>query len=345
MSAKPEPGEAVPRGPKPHRRFDSGWALARAREVLDVEIDGLRRVRDALGDGFARATARMLEALEAGRKIIVTGVGKNIPIGQKIAATLTSTGSPAVFLHPSDAMHGELGIVADGDVVLALSYSGESEELLNLIPAIRRHQTPIVAITGSRESSLARLSDEVILAAVEAEACPFNMAPTASTTATLAVGDAIAMVLLEARGFRREDYAKLHPGGAIGRTLLLRVEDIMRTGARLATVPRQACVKEAVAAMSAARGGCVVITNEDGTVAGIFTDGDLRRHLDLPELANRPIESLMTPRPITIQTGRLAVDVLALFERHNIDDLVVTHPDGRVAGVIDIQDLPKFKIL
>lgn len=319
--------------------------LARAREVIDVEIDGLRRVRDALDSSFSRAVDRILAALNDGRKIVVTGVGKNIPIGQKIAATLTSTGSPAVFLHPSDAMHGELGILADGDVVLALSYSGESEELMNLLPAVKRRKLAVIAITGSRDSALARLSDEVIVAAVDAEACPFNMAPTASTTATLAVGDALAMVLLEARGFRKEDYAALHPGGAIGRTLLLKVDDIMRTGARLATVPRGARVKDAVMAMSKARSGSVVIVNPDRTVAGIFTDGDLRRHLDLPDLSNRVIDDLMTPNPIHIRTGRLAVEVLRIFEKHNIDDLVVIDEDGRLAGSIDIQDLPKFKIL
>lgn len=319
--------------------------LTRAREVFDIEIDGLRRVRDALDDGFVRAADRILAALNAGHKIVVTGVGKNIPIGQKIAATLTSTGSPSVFLHPSDAMHGELGILADGDVVLALSYSGESEELMNLLPAIKRRKTPIIAVTCSRYNALARCSDEVIVAAVEAEACPFNMAPTASTTAALAVGDALAMVLLEARGFRKEDYAKLHPGGAIGRTLLLRVEDIMRTGARLATVPRGARLKEAVVAMSEARSGSVVILNEDRTVAGIFTDGDLRRHLDLPDLTNQIIDTLMTPNPIRIRVGQLAVEVLAIFEKHNIDDLVVVDADGRLAGSVDIQDLPKFKIL
>ncbi len=323
----------------------SDRCLIRAREVLDVEIEGLRRVRDALDEGFVRAVDRILAALNKGGKIVVTGVGKNIPIGQKIAATLTSTGSPAVFLHPSDAMHGELGILAPGDVALALSYSGESEELMALLPAIKRGKTPIIAITCSRDNALARCSDEIIVAAVDAEACPFNMAPTASTTATLAVGDALAMVLLEARGFRKEDYAKLHPGGAIGRTLLMRVDDIMRTGPRLATVPVGARVKDAVIAMSEARSGSVVVLNPDRTVAGIFTDGDLRRHFDEPDLANRPIDELMTRNPISIRTGQLAVEVLALLERHNIDDLVVMDAEGRLAGSVDIQDLPKFKIL
>ncbi len=319
--------------------------LKRAREVLDVEIEGLQKVRDALNGGFTGAIGRILKALNSGHKIVVTGVGKNIPIGQKIAATLTSTGSPAVFLHPSDAMHGELGILAHGDVVIALSYSGESEELTNLIPALRRANAAIIAITCSTENALAKHSDEVILAAVDAEACPFNMAPTASTTATLALGDALAMVLLEARGFRKEDYAKLHPAGAIGRTLLLRVEDIMRTGSRLATVPRGARIKDAVIAMSEARAGSVAVLNPDQTLAGIFTDGDLRRHIDTPDLSNQVIDGFMTTQPISIRTHQLAVDVLAIFEKHNIDDLVVLDEAGRLAGSVDIQDLPKFKIL
>ncbi len=319
--------------------------LRRAREVLDVEIAGLRKVRDQVDTGFIAAVERILAALQAGGKIVVTGVGKNIPIGQKIAATLTSTGSPAVFLHPSDAMHGELGILADRDAVLALSYSGESEELTNLLPAIKRTRAAVIAMTAERESALGRCSDALLPIAVEAEACPFNMAPTASTTATLALGDALAMVLLEARGFRKEDYAKLHPGGAIGRTLLLKVSDIMRTGDRMATVPRGAKIKDAVIAMSEARAGSVTVLDPDGAVAGIFTDGDLRRHINLPDLPNHPIEPLMITHPITIRSDQLAVDVLALFERHNIDDLVVVADGNRLVGTVDIQDLPKFKIL
>ena len=236
--------------------------IERAREVLDMEIAGLQKVRDALGLEFDRAVERVLAALAAGKKIVVTGVGKNIPIGQKIAATLTSTGSPSVFLHPSDAMHGELGIVEAGDVVLALSYSGESEELLALLPAIRRNQVSIIALCANRDNALARCSDEVILIAVDAEACPFNMAPTTSTTVTLAIGDALAMVLLDARGFTREDYAKLHPGGAIGRTLLLRVRDIMRTGERVARVQLGARVRDAILAMTEAKSGVVAVVDE-----------------------------------------------------------------------------------
>ncbi len=318
----------------------------RAREIIDIEIAGLKKVRDNLGLEFGRAVKKLLECLDGGRKIVVTGVGKNLPIGQKIAATLTSTGSPAVFLHPSDAMHGELGILAEGDAVLALSYSGESEELLSLIPAVKRTGVHIIAITGSADNSLARLSDEVIPVLIEREACPFNMAPTASTTVTLAVGDALAMVLLEARGFAKEDYAKLHPGGAIGRTLLYKVSDIMRKADRMAQVQRGAKVKDAVLAMTQARSGSVSIVDGGGKLAGIFTDGDLRRHVMTdPGLLERPIDEVMTKHPLTLSEHQLAVDVLGFFQKHNVDDVAIVDGSGRLVGMVDIQDLPKFKIL
>jgi arabinose-5-phosphate isomerase len=320
--------------------------IERARETLDIEIAGLHKVRDALGQDFDQAVDRLLAALAAGGKIVVTGVGKNIPIGQKIAATLTSTGSPAVFLHPSDAMHGELGIVAAGDAVLALSYSGESEELLNLLPALKRNQVAIIGMCSTRDNALARCSDEIILIAVDAEACPFNMAPTTSTTVTLAVGDALAMVLLEARGFTREDYAKLHPGGAIGRTLLVRVRDIMRTGDRVARIGRGARVRDAILAMTEAKSGVVAVVGDDQRLCGVFTDGDLRRHITSPTpVTELCIDDIMTARPITLGPDHLAVDALNLFQKHNIDDLVIVDPDGRLVGMVDIQDLPKFKIL
>jgi arabinose-5-phosphate isomerase len=320
--------------------------VRRGREVLDIEIAGLQRVRDELDGGFTRTVETLLPRLAAGGKIVLTGVGKNLPIAQKIAATLTSTGSPAVVLHPSDAMHGDLGIVQPGDAVIALSYSGASDEILALVPAIKRFAVPIVALTGEAAGPLARLSDVVLLVRVSREACPFNMAPTASTTATLAIGDALAMVLLDARGFRREDYAKLHPGGAIGRALLLRVRDIMRTGDRVALVARDALVRDAVVAMTGARAGSVAIVDADGRLAGIFTDGDLRRHMTGEgNLGARPIAEVMTASPIRVRDDQLAVDVLATFEKHAIDDLVVVDAAGCVVGMIDLQDLPRVKIL
>ncbi|TAN36915.1 MAG: KpsF/GutQ family sugar-phosphate isomerase [Verrucomicrobia bacterium] len=317
----------------------------KAREVIDIELAGLQRLRESLDGGFSKAVDLILEGLRKRGKILVTGVGKNAPIGQKIAATLTSTGCPAVFLHPSDAMHGDLGLMAPNDVVLALSYSGASEELQNLILVIKRQKVPIIAITGEPDSALGRDADVVINVAVEREAGAFNLAPTTSTTVTLVVGDALAMVLLEARGFKREDYAKLHPGGAIGRTLLLRVADIMRTGERLAKVRSDQRVRDAVLAMTSARAGAVAVVDANDIVLGIFTDGDLRRHLnDGPPLADMTVEQVMTAQPITVRQNDLAVDVLAIYEKQNIDDLVVVDERGRLAGMVDIQDLPKFKI-
>ncbi len=320
--------------------------IEKGREILDIEIEELRRVRDLLDGGFSAVVDLLLPRLAAGGKIILTGVGKNLPIAQKIAATLTSTGAPAVVLHPSDAMHGDLGLVQPRDTVLAMSYSGASEELLALVPALRRFHVPIVAFTGEPEGPLATLSDAVLLVAVRREACPFNLAPTASTTAMLAVGDALAMVLLDARGFGREDYAKLHPGGAIGRTLLLRVRDIMRTGDRLAVVRRTATVRDAVIEMTRARAGSVAVVDEDGRLAGIFTDGDLRRQLVAgANPADCPIGEVMTRRPIHVREDQLAVDVLRAFEEHAIDDLVVIDADLRVVGLVDLQDLPRVKLM
>lgn len=319
--------------------------IKKAREVLDIEIAGLVRVKESLSTDFERAVESILERLRAGGKIVITGVGKNLPIGRKIAATLTSTGCPAVFVHPSDAMHGDLGILQKADVLLTLSYSGESEELLALIPVVKRLGIIIISLSGSTDNALARNSDIAIPVSVEREACPFNLAPTASTTATLAVGDALAMVLLEARGFRKEDFAKLHPGGAIGRTLLLRVADIMRKNDRVACVKRGAKVKDAVIAMTGARAGSVAVTDDNGRLLGIFTDGDLRRHITDPQnLSEQAIEDVMTADPITLTENHLAVDVLTLFERHNIDDLIIVDDQRRVVGLVDIQDLPKFKI-
>jgi arabinose-5-phosphate isomerase len=317
----------------------------RAREIIAIETEGLQKVSHQLGPDFDRAIEALLESLGRGKKIVVTGIGKNLPIGQKIAATLTSTGSPAVFLHATDALHGELGILSDGDVLLALSYSGESDELRSLIPAAKRKDIQLIALTGSRDNFLASCADVVISVAIDREACPFNMAPTASTTATLAVGDALAMVLIEARGFKREDYAKLHPGGAIGRTLLLKVADIMRTGDRVAAITAKQKVQDAVLAMTEARAGSVVIIDESRHVLGIFTDGDLRRHIHNPNLPNQPIDGVMSRNPITLSSDQLAVEVLAVFQKHNVDDLIIVDQEQRLVGMVDIQDLPKFKIL
>jgi arabinose-5-phosphate isomerase len=320
--------------------------LKRAREILDVEIEQLHKVRNELDKAFIRAVALMLDSLNGGGKIVATGMGKNFHVAQKISATLASTGSTSVAIHPSQALHGDIGIFGRNDVLLALSYSGESEEIIALIPAVKRQGGKIIAMTGSKDGALARVSDEVIQVAVAREACPFNMAPTASTTAAMAVGDAIAVVLLEARGFKKEDFAKLHPGGAIGRTLLLRVCDIMRGSDRLAVVGANATVQQAVLEMTKARAGCVGIAGKAGRLLGIFTDGDLRRlitkHGNIPDTR---IKEVMTKNPVTVRENELAVDVLKVYEKHDIDDLLVVNARNQVVGIVDIQDLPRFKIL
>lgn len=321
--------------------------LARAHEVIAAEIDGLRRADAAIDGTFCQIAEAMLAALQAGGKIVVTGIGKNIHVGEKIAATMASTGSTAMLLNPVQAMHGDLGMVTPRDIVLAISYSGESDEVIRLIPSLRRIGVKVIGMTGKADSSLARNSDWVYLIDCGREACPFNMAPTTSTTATLALGDALAMVLLAARGFRKENFALLHPAGAIGRALLFRVSDIMRTGDRLAALAEDATVRDAVVAMTSAKAGCACVTAPDGKLLGIFTDGDLRRLLSdaSGDVMGRPIAEVMIRKPVSIPLGALAVEVLNVFENHKVDDLPVVDGEGRLVGTVDIQDLPRMKIL
>jgi arabinose-5-phosphate isomerase len=320
--------------------------LDRARDVIQIEIDALNEVRDSLGTPFLKAAELMLERLAEGHKLVVTGIGKNLHIAEKVSATLASTGSTSVVLNPAQAMHGDLGVLCSGDVMLVLSFSGESDEILTLLPAAARLNVTTIAVTGNLQSRLAVASDMVIPVPCAREACPFNMAPTASTTATLALGDALAMVLLHASGFDREDYAKLHPAGAIGRALLLKVKDIMRTGDRLAVVTPECLTRDAILAMSTARSGSVIVTHPDHTLAGIFTDGDLRRHMvSDPELLTRPIGDVMSVSPTHVTEDELAVKVLHIFEEREIDDLPVVNANGQIVGAVDIQDLPKFKVM
>jgi len=320
--------------------------LKRAREVLNDEIAGIEKVKNDMGEGFVQAIDAILATVENCGKVVVAGVGKNWHIGNKMAATLTSTGTPTVAMHPIEAMHGDFGIVCQNDILLAISYSGASDELIALLQPVKRKGVKIIALTGEMDSPLAQHADIIVSIKVDKEACPFNMAPTTSTTATLALGDAMAMVLLGARGFKIEDYAKLHPGGAIGRTLLLHVSDVMRTGDRCATVRSGQPVREALLAMTGAKAGCVAVVEEDNSLAGILTDGDLRRHLiETPNLVELPIEEIMTRNPVTLTKDVLALEILNIYEKHNIDDLIVVDDQNRVIGAVDIQDLPKLKIL
>jgi arabinose-5-phosphate isomerase len=320
--------------------------LAKAREVFDIELAALKSVRALLDDSFDHAVKTIVGALKQRGKIVIVGIGKSGNVGQKIAATLTSTGSTAVVLSSVDALHGDLGIINDGDVILALSYSGESEELLNLLPALKRFSLKIVSFTGSPKSALAKHSDVSLNVKVPKEACPFNLAPTSSTTAMLVMGDALAMAVLEARGFTQGDFAKYHPSGAIGRAMLLRVGDIMRSGDRNAIARENLSVKEALLVMTRAKSGSLAVLDKRGKLAGIFTDGDFRRHMAANEnLLSQPLREVMTRKPICIPENALAVEALKIFNERNIDDLIVVNAKKEPVGLIDSQDLPKLKIV
>jgi len=320
--------------------------LAKAREVFDIELAALKAVRALLDKSFDAAVETIVEALKQRGKIVIVGIGKSGNVGQKIAATLTSTGSTAVILNSVDALHGDVGIINDGDVILALSYSGESEELLNLLPTLKRFSVKIISLTGNLKSALARHSDVSLNVKVPKEACPFNLAPTSSTTAMLVMGDALAMAVLQARGFKQSDFAKYHPNGAIGRAMLLRVGDIMRSGERNAVAAENLSVKEALFVMTQAKSGSLAVVNARGKLAGVFTDGDFRRHMATNEnLLSLPLKKVMTPRPICICENALAVEALKIFNERNIDDLIVVNTKNEPVGLVDSQDLPKLKIV
>ena len=328
-----------------------------ARRVFDREIEGLAAVRDSLGGSFVETVSLFCSTLEREGLVVVTGVGKCLHVAEKTSAIFASTGTRSIVLNPVQAMHGDLGMVAPRDVLLALSFSGESEEILRLVPAIRRHGLKVVAMTGNVQSTLAKLSDIVLEIPCGAEACPFGMAPTTSATAMMAMGDALAVALLEARKFDRESYALNHPAGAIGRALVLRVADIMRTGDRFARVSPDTSVLDALLAMTKAQGGSAVVVAGDGTLAGIFTDGDFRRALGNLDgiggpngvnglsLLAQPVSECMTRKPLFIREDAYAADLLKVFEKRRIDDLPVVDSQGRVVGLVDIQDLPKMKVL
>jgi arabinose-5-phosphate isomerase len=320
--------------------------LARAREVFDIELAALKAVRSQIDRTFDRAVEFILQSLKGRGKIVIIGIGKSGNVGQKIAATLTSTGSTSVVLNSVDALHGDLGIVNDGDLILALSYSGESEELLNLLPALKRFSVKMIALTGAPKSTLARYSDGVLSVKVPKEACPFNLAPTASTTAMLVMGDALAMAVLQARGFKKQDFAKHHPSGAIGRALLLTVREIMRTGSRNAVAPETVLVKDALLVMTQAKSGSLSVINARGKLAGVFTDGDLRRRMARDaEILGQPLSQIMTRNPVCIRDDALAAEALKIFDERNIDDLIVVNSRREPVGLVDSQDLPKLKLM
>jgi arabinose-5-phosphate isomerase len=320
--------------------------LEKAQRVFEIELSAIREVRERLDGAFSNAVELMIEAVGKRNKIVVVGVGKSGHIGEKIAATLTSTGAPAVVLNALNALHGDLGVVADGDVILALSNSGETDELTTLIPALRRFDVRMIAMTGNAKSFLAANSDVHLDVRVSQEACPLDLAPTSSTTAMLVLGDALAMVLLEARGFQKADFARFHPGGQLGRTLLFKVHQIMRGPDRMALMPPGTTVREALHEMARRRAGAAVIVAEGGELAGVFTHGDFGRHFQTdPALMEKRVGDLMTRNPVCVAGDHLAAEVLRILQQHAVDDLVVVDAANKPIGIVDSQDLARFRLL
>lgn len=314
-------------------------SLKRAKEVLTIEADAVRALVARIDSNFLKAVDIIAQC--RGR-VIVCGMGKTGLVGRKIAATLSSTGTPAIFMHSAEAVHGDLGQVIRQDVLILISQSGETEETTRLLPLIKKIGTKSIAVTGNSNSTLAKYADVVLNVKVEKEGCPLGLAPMASTTATLAMGDALAACLIDRKGFRKEDFAFFHPGGSLGRQLLLKVEDIMRTSQRFAKVTGDMKVKEVLLAITKARCGSACVVDRTGRVSGIFTDGDLRRHLeDDPLVLTKRVESVMTKNPLTIRIDRLAAEAFDLLKEKRIDELPVIDQKGKLVGLLDVQDLLK----
>ena len=316
---------------------DPGSMLALARRVIETEASAVAALADRLDDRFVRAVRLILDC--RGR-VVVSGMGKSGHIGRKIAATMASTGTPAFFVHPAEALHGDLGMITREDVLVALSHSGEPEESLRLLPAVRRQGARLIAITGNTASALAREADAVLDAGVAEEACPLGLAPTASTTAALAFGDALAVALLDARGFGPEDFARSHPGGRLGLRLLTHVGDVMRTGEAIPRVRPRAPLSEVILEVSRKGMGFAIVIDEDGALLGVFTDGDLRRLFDrAADFRELAVADVMSRAPRSIGPQALAVEAVELMERHRVSQLPVTDAQARVVGALNMHDL------
>ncbi len=306
-------------------------------EVLKVESEAIMNLIQKLSNHVEKAVDLLYECKG---KVIVTGLGKPGFIARKISATLNSTGTVSTYIHPAEAIHGDLGLVTDQDVVIAISNSGQTDEIINLIPFLRRQGAKLIALTGNMNSTLAKHADIAIDVSVEKEACPIGLAPTASTTASLAMGDALAMALLDRKGFKEENFAEYHPGGNLGKRLLLSVKDIMRTGERLPVVKNDATLIDVLLAITKAHAGAATIVNDRGALIGVFTDGDLRRHIHSGKsLQNQRIGDLMHKNPFTIQGDSLAVDALEILKKNEIDELIVIDNQQAPIGILDVQDL------
>ena len=323
--------------------FDAGRAMQLAARTFDIEARALLGLAARQGPGFAQAVQAVLAC--QGR-VVVMGMGKSGHVGRKIAATLASTGTPAFFVHPAEASHGDLGMLMSGDVVLALSHSGESDELAAILPAIRRIGVTLVAMTGQPESTLAQHADMVLVSAVDEEACPLQLAPTASTTAQMALGDALAVALLDARGFREDDFARSHPGGSLGRKLLMHVRDLMRSGDTLPRVPPEAGFNAVLREMTGKGLGFTAVADADGTPLGIFTDGDLRRLIERDaDLRSLTAADVMHLSPRLVRADALAVDAAEVMEQHRITSVLVIDEDGRLVGALNSNDLMRAKVI
>ncbi len=339
LDASPSTVPAHPRTPD----FDASRALRLARETFDIAAKALTDLKARQGDGFTLTCQAMLAC--RGR-VVVMGMGKSGHVGRKIAATLASTGTPALFVHPGEASHGDLGMVAAGDVVLAISNSGESDELAAIIPALKRLGVTLVAMTGRPDSTLAQHADIALSSAVDQEACPLNLAPTTSTTAQMVLGDALAVALLDARGFREEDFARSHPGGSLGRKLLMHVRDLMRSGDHVPRVEADTAFTEMLREMTGKGLGFTAIADADGRVLGIFTDGDLRRLIERgADLRALRAADVMHTGPKLVSADALAVDAADLMEQHRITSVLVVDAQGCLAGALNFNDLMRAKVI
>jgi arabinose-5-phosphate isomerase len=323
--------------------LDPTQLLARGRKVLETEIAGIAAVKERLHEAFVSA-CELLHSCKG--RVVVSGMGKSGHIGNKIAATLASTGTPAFFLHPGEAGHGDIGMITGGDVLLALSNSGETNELLTILPVVKRLGVPIIAMTGRANSTLGRAAAVVLDVSVPEEACPHNLAPTASTTATLAMGDALAVAILEARGFTQDDFARSHPGGSLGRRLILRIQDVMRTGEQLPSVKPHTALRDGLLEMSRKGLGMTAVVDDEMHVLGIFTDGDLRRTLDRDaDLRSRAMSEVMTPNPRTIKPELLAAEAVHLMETARITQLLVVDDHNVLVGALNVHDLLRAGVM
>lgn len=317
-----------------------------ARQVIEAEISELQRLTQRIDESFGKVIEELRLCVEQRRKIVVCGVGKSGNIGRKLVATLNSTGATSVNLNAQDALHGDLGVLDEGDVVILLSYRGETQELLELLPYLRRVSVTLVAITGNLQSSLAKNSDYILDVSVQREACPLNLAPTSSTTVMLVLCDALAMVLLEARGFKSEDFARFHPSGSLGRALLTRVRDVMRTGNSMAMVSPNLSVADSLKAMTESRSGAAIVVGASQELLGVFTHGDFVRAFQSDAaISHQPVENFMTFKPVTIHQDKLATEVLVIFQQKRVDEIVVIDDENRPVGLVDTQDLSRLKLV